>query len=458
MTSRVITEDEIVSFLNDLDCIFITQYMKDKFRRMIVFQDIHGYKFDVDYQNFIKNKKTGKINPSNPYSLENISLWLKLNNKSFRLHEDAIYYDSKTDLKFYCFDCEDDFYLSWNRINGGSTCPRCVESGGTYQIGKYNNLEYLNPELSSEWDYSKNNFLPNSVSPGSRKIVWWICNICEHSWEAKISNRACSNKRGCPNCAGKITTDKNRFVLLFPEIANEWSFDKNIGLNINNFPAYSNKPVWWECLICKHAWKSSIANRTNLKQDCPGCSGNVVTDKNRLIFRNPELIDEWDFEKNDSLNIANVSFGSALKAWWKCISCGYSWNSVIYSRSSHGRGCPRCSSSKGEKKIVQLLESFGLNIKTQVKFKDCKSVQSLPFDVGIISDDGSWILIEYMGIQHYKILNDEFFGGEKDLIERQNRDAIKTNWCKENNIPLITIPYWEYDNIENILSEELCLQ
>jgi hypothetical protein len=50
-----------------------------------------------------------------------------------------------------------------------------------------------------------------------------------------------------------------------------------------------------------------------------------------------------------------------------------------------------------------------------------------------------------------------FFGNEEDLMERQCRDAIKSNWCKENNIPLIIIPYWEYNNIEEILANEICL-
>ena len=31
----------------------------------------------------------------------------------------------------------------------------------------------------------------------------------------------------------------------------------------------------------------------------------------------------------------------------------------------------------------------------------------------------------------------------------------KTQYCKENNIKLIRIPYWEFDNIEEILNREL---
>ena len=36
-----------------------------------------------------------------------------------------------------------------------------------------------------------------------------------------------------------------------------------------------------------------------------------------------------------------------------------------------------------------------------------------------------------------------------------SHDAIKTQYCNDNNIKLIRIPYWEYDNIEKIICQEL---
>lgn len=36
-----------------------------------------------------------------------------------------------------------------------------------------------------------------------------------------------------------------------------------------------------------------------------------------------------------------------------------------------------------------------------------------------------------------------------------NYDAIKTNYCKQNGIKLIRIPYWNLNNIESILDKEL---
>ena len=63
------------------------------------------------------------------------------------------------------------------------------------------------------------------------------------------------------------------------------------------------------------------------------------------------------------------------------------------------------------------------------------------------------ICIEYDGEFHYKMIMeyDEF-------INQKIRDTIKTVYCKENNIKLIRIPYWEFNNIENILIKELNLK
>ena len=44
------------------------------------------------------------------------------------------------------------------------------------------------------------------------------------------------------------------------------------------------------------------------------------------------------------------------------------------------------------------------------------------------------------------------FSSDKKKIEfMDNGDNIKNNFCKENNILLIRIPYWEKHNIEKII-------
>ena len=44
---------------------------------------------------------------------------------------------------------------------------------------------------------------------------------------------------------------------------------------------------------------------------------------------------------------------------------------------------------------------------------------------------------------------------KENLLITQKHDAIKTQYCKDNNIPLIRVPYWENKNLYNFLSNQL---
>ena len=63
------------------------------------------------------------------------------------------------------------------------------------------------------------------------------------------------------------------------------------------------------------------------------------------------------------------------------------------------------------------------------------------------------ICIEYDGRQHFEIVKK--FGGLEGFIDTKIRDTIKNTYCKKNNIKLIRIPYWDFDNIEKILHKEI---
>ena len=70
------------------------------------------------------------------------------------------------------------------------------------------------------------------------------------------------------------------------------------------------------------------------------------------------------------------------------------------------------------------------------------------------------LCIEYQGEQHYEPV--DFAGkgiewAKMKFEENQEKDNIKRIFCKDNNINLLEIPYWDYENIEEILSRELGL-
>lgn len=62
---------------------------------------------------------------------------------------------------------------------------------------------------------------------------------------------------------------------------------------------------------------------------------------------------------------------------------------------------------------------------------------------------------KYQGIQHYKAVS--IFGGIDGYNKRVMYDNVKRNYCKNNHIELIEIPYYYDDEkIFNTIKEKLC--
>jgi DNA-directed RNA polymerase specialized sigma24 family protein len=54
------------------------------------------------------------------------------------------------------------------------------------------------PHLFYEWDYTRNEIDPNTVTAGSNYKAWWLCQR-GHSWQANVNSRV--QGAGCPKCA-----------------------------------------------------------------------------------------------------------------------------------------------------------------------------------------------------------------------------------------------------------------
>ena len=141
-----------------------------------------------------------------------------------------------------------------------------------------------------------------------------------------------------------ITIEKeNSLASKYPEIANQWNYEKNLSLKPEMIMPSSNKKIWWKCSE-GHEWQATIANR-NSGNGCPYCSGRLaVKGKNDLQILNPDLANEWDFEKNGDLKPKDFTANSGIKVWWKC-SKGHEWQARITDRNK-GQSCPYCSGKK----------------------------------------------------------------------------------------------------------------
>ena len=211
-------------------------------------------------------------------------------------------------------------------------------------IDKEKSLAYSFPELAKEWHSSKNGDLtPFDVTSGSKKKVWWICER-GHLWDAQIYNRT-AKKTGCPYCSGRQPiVGETDLASRFPELVKEWDFEKNSNLSPSEVTGTSSKKVWWKGK-CGHSWSAQISNRTSQKSGCPICSNQMVLEGyNDLMSQKPEVIHEWDFDKNDALGIKpnEVFVNTGKAAWWICNECGHNWQAPIKIRVA-GSSCPECA-------------------------------------------------------------------------------------------------------------------
>lgn len=141
-----------------------------------------------------------------------------------------------------------------------------------------------------------------------------------------------------------------------------------------------------------------------------------------------------------------------------CPECGNvfitSYGTFIH---EHGQRCPNCTSNEscGERAVRNFLESNDIKYTAQYRIDDCRNKAPLPFDFFL---DDLNILIEYDGAGHYIPIprgGMSLLEAADALVDIKHRDAIKNQYCEDHNIRLIRIPYWDFDNIESILNNEL---
>ena len=139
------------------------------------------------------------------------------------------------------------------------------------------------------------------------------------------------------------------------------------------------------------------------------------------------------------------------RAKFKCPVCGDSFIALMENVSQNKtKGCDK-HISQGEEKIDKILKELGYNFERQKTFPDLKSEQAkrpspLFFDF-YLSDYN--ICLEYDGIQHYSYKEETDGWNTKENFEKTiKRDKQKNEYCKTKDIPLIRIPYTDFDKLD----------
>ncbi len=210
-----------------------------------------------------------------------------------------------------------------------------------------------------------------------------------------------------------------------PELVEKYDFEMNQaeGIDFDSLTARTSRKVWWKCKTCGNSWFATIASQNDEKQHgCPYCSGRLVIEgKTDLATRCPEILAEWDYEKN-TIKPNEISYASGQKVWWKCKECGHSWKQTVSNRVGNKSGCPRCNLENVNSFCEQALLFYVKQV-----FQDAINGDKhigMELDVYIPSLN---VAIEYDGEAWHK------------SVKKESIDIRKNNLCADYGIELIRI-------------------
>lgn len=223
-----------------------------------------------------------------------------------------------------------------------------------------------------------------------------------------------------------------------------------------------SRQAWWKCK-CDCGNELSVRGqslRSGNTQSC-GCYG--FEKRVEGIKKSEKVLQHCkEMTENNKVNMLNYKIGKLTvigstditkngSCVWKCkCDCGnicYVTQNCLKKGDTKSCGCIK---SFGEEKISTLLLKNNINFEREKQFDTCvfsDTSKKARFDFWV----NNKYVIEFDGKQHFQ--ENDFF--EQSLKDIQLHDKIKNQWCKDNNIPLIRIPY---THLNNICLEDLLLE
>ena len=202
-------------------------------------------------------------------------------------------------------------------------------------------------------------------------------------------------------------------------------------------------------IICDkgHEWHPSYDNFINKNRKCRKCA-DIQNGKNQKTSWD-EILNMVEFYGYKMISVESDYENQKSKLIALCPN-GHEYEFYV-NNFKRGKRCNKCNMSGGEQEIERVLNKYSIDHIFNYRF-DEDGMRSKPYDFYI---ESIRLCIEYDGQQHYHI---QFGKTLLDLMNQRYIDNIKTQYCIDNNIELIRIPYWEFDIIEKIIIDKLNLK
>jgi hypothetical protein len=292
-------------------------------------------------------------------------------------------------------------------------------------------LNIINPNIEVLGTYVK-----------AREKIKVGCKIDGHEWYATPDNLL--RGYGCPKCAGKTRTTES-----FKEEL------KKINPFIVILGEYVTNATKIKCYCKLHNYIFYARPSDLLRgKGCKYCKAEKLKEAQRMT---QEEFERKLFIVNQNIRVIGKYIDSHTKVLVRCLECGREWEIIPNNVFNRGLKCTcgkKENTSKGEMLIFDVLEKYNINFVYQFSYDDLLGING-----GLLSYDFYLpkynLLIEFQGEQHEHPV--KYFGGEERFFRQQEHDKRKREYAKLNNINLLEIWYYDFDNIESILQEKLQL-
>lgn len=325
--------------------------------------------------------------------------------------------------------------------------------------------------VDNEWKGQHNTFL--ILKCNIHNIVWTTTSY------ANFINKS---KGNCSECQKLYTRQSNKLtpkeaMLKVIDIHKDDNIKYDYSNIENTFTGIHNK-VEISCLLHGKFSIDYVNLLTPNKGKCPQCIKEEKS-KNQIInvIGNKEIFDKIQNKiakiKTDydiglkflgfyEENCKNIIPETKARLILKCNEHNVIWNTTPLDNFIRLDGifCPECaknrssSTSNTERKcsiILQSLDStleINRHLKLTVTDKICNKERLIIPDIYLPSLNA---IIEYDGEQHYKFIEKYHKLDYNYYVDRINRDNCLVQYCKENNIRLLRIPWKDNNRLEEVI-------
>jgi very-short-patch-repair endonuclease len=242
----------------------------------------------------------------------------------------------------------------------------------------------------------------------------------------------------CAECGIKNKIERKR-QNSFPKVKKFVEENSNAMLLEEKYKNNSTK-MKFRCKCGKDFVTTFAHFKDQNKRECNECSEKKKTGKFKpyTFSKVKEIIESKGCELLSKEYNSNTQ-----KLDIKCV-CGETFTTDLAGFSSKNKTrCDKCT--KKQSTYARIVEEYlrlkNIKFVKEYRFKKCRYILPLPFDFYL---PGIKTCIEVDGEMHYT--PSRFKDAKKDFRETLLRDSIKSQFCKENKIQLIRIPYYEIKN------------